>query len=83
MAPTQMRQISRQEMRQFLQLLDQQNFAQFDKLAFPASKGAADYISVTLTSESGTTRYADMVQNQLPQSLQTVIQAWNQIANIQ
>ena len=81
MVPTQMRQISRQELRQFQQLLAQQNFAQFDKLAFPASKGAADYISVTLTSESGTTRYADMVQNQLPQSLQTVIQAWNQIAS--
>jgi hypothetical protein len=81
MAPTQMHQISRQELRQFQQLLEQHNFAQFDRLAYPAPRGAADYITVTLTSQAGTTRYADMGQDGLPEPLQAVVQAWGQIAN--
>ncbi|MDP8964403.1 MAG: hypothetical protein M3O33_10560 [Cyanobacteriota bacterium] len=80
-APAQMHQISRQELRQFQQLLERQKFSQFNQLAYPAPSGAADYITVSLTSQSGTTRYADMVQNQLPAPLQSVIQAWNQIAS--
>jgi hypothetical protein len=80
-APAQMHQISRQELRQFQELLERQKFSLFNQLAYPAPSGAADYITVTLSSQSGTTRYADMVQNQLPAPLQSVIQAWNQIAS--
>ncbi|MBD0361968.1 MAG: hypothetical protein ICV55_04175, partial [Coleofasciculus sp. C3-bin4] len=75
------RKISRQQVRQFQELLEQQRFSQFNQLSYPAPKGAADYISVTLTSQSGTTRYADMIQNQLPPSLRSVIQSWNQLAS--
>ncbi|MBE9128097.1 MULTISPECIES: hypothetical protein [unclassified Coleofasciculus] len=72
--------ISRRQLRQFQQLLERQTFSQFNQLAFPAPTGAADYFTVTLTSKTGTTRYADIAQNQLPESLQTVVQAWNQMA---
>lgn len=80
MAPVQMHQISRQEMQAFMQLLKRQDFAQFDRFAYPAPRGAADYMTVTLTSEAGTTSYADMGQDSLPEALQVVVQAWQQIA---
>lgn len=73
--------ISRQQVRQFQQLLDRQNLSQFNRLSYPAPSGAADYITVTLSSATATTRYADMVESQLPSALQEVIQSWNQIAN--
>jgi hypothetical protein len=79
--PAQMYQISRPELRQFQELLEQRNFAQFDRLVYPAPRGAADFITVTLTSQMGTTSYADMGQDRLPEPLQAVIQAWRQIAN--
>jgi len=80
-SPTPIKRISAQQLRQFQQLLDQQQFSQFNQLNYPAPNGAADYITVTLTSKSGTTRYADMVQNDLPESLRQIIQAWNKIAS--
>jgi uncharacterized protein YcnI len=80
-APTQIHQISRQEVRQFQQLLEQQKFSQFNQLGYPAPRGAADYITVTLSSQSSTTRYADIGSDRLPQSLQAVIESWGQIAN--
>lgn len=75
------RRISPQQVRQFQQLLEGQQLSQFDRLNYPAPTGAADFITVTLTSSSSTIRYADIVQNNLPQPLQEVIQAWNQIAS--
>lgn len=78
---TQIAQISRQEVRQFLQILEQQRFSQFDLLSFPAPSGAADFMGVTLTSQSTTTGYADIVQDKLPESLRSVILAWNQIVS--
>lgn len=79
--PTQMYQISRPELRQFQELLERRNFAQFDRLGYPAPRGSADYITVTLTSQRGSTSYADMGQDRLPEALQAVVQAWRQIAN--
>ena len=78
---TQISRISRQEVRQFERLLEQQQFSQFDRLSYPAPRGAADFFTVTLTSESGTTRYGDIVQDELPESLRSVILAWNQIVS--
>jgi len=71
--------ISRQQLRQLQQELQQ--LSQFNQLNYPAPSGAADYITVTLTSRFGTTRYADIVQNRLPERLQAVVQAWNQVAS--
>lgn len=79
-ASPELRQISRQQVQQFQQLLQQQKFAQFNRQEFPAPTGAADYINVTLTSQDGTVSYADIVHNQLPEPLQAIIQSWNQIA---
>jgi hypothetical protein len=79
--PAEMYQISRPELRRFQELLEQHNFGQFNRLAYPAPRGAADFITVTLTSQMGTTSYADMGQDRLPEPLQAVIQAWRQIAN--
>lgn len=78
---TQISRISRQEVRQFQRLLEQQQFSQFDRLSYPAPSGAADFFTVTLTSQSGTTRYGDIVQDELPESLRSVILAWNQIVS--
>lgn len=74
------RQISRQQLRQFQRLLQRQSLARFNALSYPAPSGAADFITVTMTSSAGTTRYADIVQNSLPQPLQQLVQAWNQLA---
>ncbi|NER21385.1 MAG: hypothetical protein F6J96_11895 [Symploca sp. SIO1C2] len=71
--------ISSQEVQQFQQLLEKVDFAQFKQLSYPPPIGAADYVTVVMTSQRGTTSYADMVQHQLPESLKTVIQAWNKI----
>ena len=74
-------QISRQQVRQFRQLLQQQQFNQFDRLSYPVSQGAADFINITLSSRAATTSYTDINQNDLPRSLKAVIAAWNQIAS--
>jgi hypothetical protein len=75
--PPRISRISRQQVRQFQQLLRQQ-FSQFDRLSYPASTGA-DFFTITLTSQGGTTRYAETEINRLPQPLQEVIQSWNRI----
>jgi hypothetical protein len=74
-------QISRQQVRQFRQLLQQQQFNQFDGLSYPANRGSADFINITLSSRMATTSYTDINQNNLPRPLQEVIKAWNQIAS--
>ena len=76
---TQTCRISQQQVRQFQQVLEQQQFARFNGLSYPPPSGAADYITVTFTSRDGTTRYTDINQDRLPRSLQAVIQAWEQI----
>jgi hypothetical protein len=80
-APIQKHQISRQELRQFLQLLDKERFSQFNRLSYPAPKGSADTITVTLSSQFCTTRFSDASLERLPDNMRSVIQAWNEIAN--
>lgn len=63
---------------QFSQLLKQQ-FGQYNQLSYRAPSGAADFITVTLTSPQGTVQFADLVQPQLPTNLQQVIQAWSDL----
>jgi hypothetical protein len=73
--------VSSERLQQFKRLLEQQPMAQYSSLSYPAPIGAADYITVTLTSKDGTTRYVDMVQNQLPKPLQLVMLTWNSMTN--
>ena len=68
-----------QQLRQFQSLLKRLPLSQYNGLSYPAPHGAADYFTVTLISSFGVVRYADIVQDELPKSLQQVIQAWNQI----
>ena len=79
----QTKQISKQQVKQFKKLVKQE-FEQFNNLSYLAPSGTADYITYTLTSrDQDTTRYTDINQERLPSSLQTVIQAWNQIVAVE
>lgn len=78
--PVRVSRISRQEVQKFQQLLERTEFSEFDQLSYPAPRGSADFITVTLTGKAGTTQYVDMGVNRLPLPLQEVVQAWNQIA---
>lgn len=73
--------ISVQQVRQFQQLLERQQFAQFKNLSYPAPSGAADYITYTLTSREGTVRYTDINRGSLPAPLEKAIQGWNRLAS--
>ncbi len=70
--------IPSRELRQFQQLLRQQE-KEFQNLNYPASTSAADYTVYTLTSNKGSVRYNDISQQNLPQNLRSVIQLWNEI----
>lgn len=79
--PIRTAQVSREELQQFQTLLAQRFFSEFNRVAYPAPSGAADFITVTLSSRNGTTRYTDIVVDQLPPDLKAVIEAWERIAN--
>lgn len=72
--------VSPERLQQFKRLLQQQPMDRYYGLDYPAPTGAADYISVTMTSNEGTVRYADMLQGQLPKPLQIVMLMWNMMA---
>lgn len=72
--------VDREQLRQFRQMLAQQPWEQFNGWSYLPPTGAADYFTVTLTSRKGTVRYVDISQDSLPEALQDVIRAWNQIA---
>jgi hypothetical protein len=74
------RRISRQQVQQFQQLLARSKFGEFKNLSYSAPRGAADYITYTLTSREGTVKYNDISQNNLPQNLREVVNAWNRIS---
>lgn len=67
------------EVRKFAKLLKRNNIAKFKNLSYPAPRGAADFITYTLTSQKGTFQYNDISQNGIPNQLKTVVSAWNQL----
>ncbi|TFI52515.1 hypothetical protein BLD44_019710 [Mastigocladus laminosus UU774] len=73
------RRVSLRKLRQFQQLLEKKGVNEFQNLSYPAPSGAADYIIHTLTSSNGTVQYNDISHNRLPQNLQVVVAAWNQL----
>ncbi|MGE5656163.1 MAG: hypothetical protein ACM37W_06060 [Actinomycetota bacterium] len=75
-------QVSPQEVQEFQDLLGRLKLARFNQFSFPAPRGAADFITVTLTSAAGTIRYADVVSDRLPQPLQEAIQAWGNLTRV-
>lgn len=74
--------LSQQQVRQFRELLASSGMSKYHRLNFPATPGAADYITVTMVSRAGVIRYAETIQDQLPSELQTVVQAWNQMSRV-
>jgi len=73
------RRIYRSQVRQFQKLLEQERFSEFKNQKYPASGGAADYRTYTLTNRDGTVEYNDISQSSLPENLRIVIKAWNRI----
>lgn len=75
------RQLSVDELRQFMAVVEKQRLSRYNRMNFLPAPGSADYITVTLTSRDTTTRFADSIQGQLPQDLQAVVRAWNDVVN--
>lgn len=75
-------QVSPQQLKEFQKLLQKHKLSKFSNLSYPASAGSADYITYTITTADGTIQYNDVSQNNLPESLQTVVKGWNDIRNI-
>ncbi|MBD2387642.1 hypothetical protein [Cylindrospermum sp. FACHB-282] len=73
------RRVSLQQVQKFEQLLDKKRFSKYQNLSYPAPNGSADFISYTLTSQVGTFQYNDISQDSLPKTLQSVVEAWNQL----
>ncbi len=73
------RQVSVQQVQEFVRSLERSQFSKFGNLSYSAPSGAADYIIYTLTSQEGTVQYSDISQNNLPNNLQIAVKAWNQI----
>ncbi|MCX7594045.1 MAG: hypothetical protein N2235_09835 [Fischerella sp.] len=73
------RRVSLQQVRRFQKLLEEKGASQFQNLSYPVPLGVADYITYTLTNSKGTVRYNDISENLLPEDLQFVLKAWNQI----
>lgn len=71
--------VSRQQVRQFQQLLERQRFAQFRNLNYPSTTNCCDISTHTLTSRDGTVRYNDISIQGVPSNLRAVVEAWNQI----
>lgn len=72
----QVRQLKPEIFSQFEQILQTRKFSRFHNLNYPAPQGAADGITLTLSSPTVTVRYSDIAQFQLPEDLQQVIQIW-------
>jgi hypothetical protein len=72
----QLRQLKPEIFNQFEQILQNRKFSRFHNLNYPAPQGAADFITLTLSSPTVTVRYSDIAQFQLPEDLQQVIQIW-------
>jgi hypothetical protein len=71
--------LSPQQVRQFQQVLQEQKFPNLDGLRYITDAAFADYPTTTLQAMGSTVEYIDLEQDNLPQALQAVIQAWEQL----
>ncbi|MGB3650050.1 MAG: hypothetical protein WBA41_02425 [Rivularia sp. (in: cyanobacteria)] len=72
------RQVSRKQVRDFQRLLQRQR-DEFNNMSYPAARGAADFITYTLTSRDGTVQFNDTSRDNISKDLMNVVEAWNQI----
>ncbi|GBO51995.1 hypothetical protein APA_4099 [Pseudanabaena sp. lw0831] len=73
------RRVTLEQVKQFEKVLYKHKIAKYNNLSYPAPRGAADYITYTLTSKEGTFQYNDISQNGLPNKLQSVVSVWKQL----
>jgi hypothetical protein len=73
------RRVSRQQVRQFQQLLEGQRFAQFKNLNYEPKRISPDSVTYMLTSRDGTVRYNALPIDGLPANLRAVVEAWSQL----
>jgi hypothetical protein len=76
---SQFRQISPQQVEAFQQLLQQQQFNNFDGLNYSASD--ADSITVTLMGQNGVTQYNSAIEEQLPAGLVEIVRSWDELVS--
>ena len=77
--PTVVKRLSSQQLQHFQQVLEQQKFPNLNGMSYLTSAVLADYPTTVVQAMGSTVAYIDLEQDALPQSLQTVIQAWNQL----
>jgi hypothetical protein len=75
-----LRTLPKQEIKTFKKQIEKLRFGQFDGLRYSAPKGAADYFTVALTNGQTQVQYADLNLRELPQDLQSAIQAWRSLS---
>jgi hypothetical protein len=73
------RRIPLEQVQRFQRLLQQQS-DEFNNVSYPAPRGAADYITYTLTSGDGTVKYNDASQKSLPEDLRIIVNTWKRIS---
>jgi hypothetical protein len=71
--------LSPQQVQQFQQVLLEQRFPNFDRLRYLSSEAFADYPTIKLHGLGSSVEYIDLQEENLPQALRTVIQAWQQL----
>jgi hypothetical protein len=71
--------LSQQQLQQFEQVLQQQQFPNLNGMRYLTSAALADYPTTVVQAMGSTVAYIDLEQDSLPQSLQTIIRAWNQL----
>jgi hypothetical protein len=75
----QLRQLKPEVLAQFEQLLLQRQFSRFNQVNYPPPQGAADFFQIVLSASGVSVRYTDSNQAQLPEDMQQVIRAWDNL----
>lgn len=77
--PQIIKRLSKRQVQQFQQLLQQQRFPNLDGMRYLTSAAFADYPTTVLQGMGSTVAYIDLEQSGLPRSLQAVIAAWQRL----
>jgi hypothetical protein len=74
--------LSSQQIKQFRDLLTQQQFNEFNEFNFPPTPEAIHDSKVLLFGPQTKLQYSDIQQRQLPTSLQRIVQTWNMLTSL-
>ncbi|HEY9620483.1 MAG TPA: hypothetical protein V6C78_08940 [Crinalium sp.] len=77
--PVIVKRLSPQQVQQFQQVLQDEQFRNLDRLRYLSDAAFADYPTITLQGMGSLVEYIDLEEDNLPQALQTVIQAWKRL----